>query len=150
MSTTAFNFCKDATMFGWFVTQKGNCQCSSLRSDTAETVTCTLRQAPHEKTHHSSTQLCMPSHCTSDTGKNWKVWLGSAPYHLYSAVLAHLDYHLLRPLKDHDRPELWKWWEPRTPCIHSCKILKHFHHSGIFKLVQHWQKCLDSCGGFME
>jgi hypothetical protein len=60
--------------------------------------------------------------------------------------------HLLGSLKYHERASTTKTiLQSSKPCIHSWKILKQTSNTQWnLKLVQHWQKCKDHCGDFME
>jgi hypothetical protein len=109
-----------------------------------------LWHALHEKhpQKRTSTQQYMMSHCTSDTGGNYKACLEVFLYPLYSPDLEPSDYHM----KHHMTGQHYK--NDNTILDTMCRWLQDvgtdIYHSRIFKLKKCWQKNMDYCGDFAE
>lgn len=99
-----------------------------------ETAIHTLWHA-HEKTNHSSTWQCMPSHRTPDFRENWNVWLGCAlPSPLHSG-LGSFGLQPVQALKrSREGPTQREWWG--KSCVHDCKMLKQ-----AYTAVEHLRWC---------
>jgi hypothetical protein len=63
----------------------------------------------------------------------------------YSLDLAPSDYHLFGHLKDHLRGHHYETDKAVQETMRSWWWIAgmHFYHRGIFKILQHWQKCID-------
>jgi hypothetical protein len=70
----------------------------------------------------------------------------------YSPDLASSAYHLVGPLKDHLRGHHYETDEAVQEAVRSWLrgAGTDFYSRGIFKILQHWQKCIDRDENFVE
>jgi transposase len=70
----------------------------------------------------------------------------------YSPDLAPSDYHLFGPLKGYLRGHHYETGEAVQEAVRSWLRVAEtdFNRRGIYKILQHWQKCTDRDGNFVE
>jgi len=83
----------------------------------------------------------------SDIGDNHKGKLESISLDLVPSV-----HHLFSVLKDHMRGQYYEKEIEVQEAVYSRLpgTGMDLYHSRICKFVQHWQKCMDHSGGFVE
>jgi hypothetical protein len=138
----------------WFAALKGSSHCSSQQWDAPATASYTLWHAHYErmKGHIFLQHKNAHSHTTLDIEENRKVCLGCASPYPYNLALSPSDCHLFKPLEGHMRCQCHENNEAvqHTMCAWLQDSETGFYCSGMFKLMQCWQKCLDDSGDSME
>jgi hypothetical protein len=116
-----------------------NDQRSSLRSDAQQTSSCASWKKSEEENCHPSRWQREAPHCTSDLADDSNERLGTALPPTLQSGLAHSDYHLFGPLKNHLMVHHYETGEavqaPVRSWLRGAGTV--FHRRGIFKIVQH-------------
>ena len=74
------------------------------------------------------------------------------PHPSYSPVLAPSDYHLFGFVKHQLRGQRYETTEAIQKAVRQCLQMAgtEFYRMGIFKLPEHWQKCVHRSGDYVE
>lgn len=80
----------------------------------------------------------------SDIANNYKEWLGSTPT---LTIQSGLGPHRLPPIlglsRSQEMPALQEQHSPGNHVYPVARCWNGFYHNRIFKLMQHWQNCVD-------
>jgi len=74
------------------------------------------------------------------------------PHPSYSPDLAPSDYHLSGFVKDQLRGQRYETTEAIQKAVHQSLRMAgtEFYRRGIFKLPEHWKKCVQRSGDYVE
>ena len=74
------------------------------------------------------------------------------PHPSYSPDLAPSDYHLFGFVKDQLRGQSYETMEAIQKAVRQCLRMAgtEFYRRGIFKLPEHWEKCVQGSGDYVE
>jgi len=74
------------------------------------------------------------------------------PHPPYSPDLAPSDYHLFGFVKNQMRGQHYEMNEALQTAVRQCPwaVGMEFYRKGIFKLPEHWEKCVQRNGDYVE
>jgi len=98
----------------------------------------------HDNAHHHAARLT--SEAIAKMG--WEV----LPHPSYSPDLAPSNYHLFGFVKDQLHGQHYETTEAIQKAVHQCLRMAgtEFYRRGIFKLPEHWKKCIQRGGNYVE
>ena len=106
----------------------------------------------NKKWNTSSTQQPQASHRCSNKRCNSTPGFSVLPHPLYSQNLAPSDFHLFPKLKEHLKVQCFSCDEEVKSAVRKWfqKQNTNFFKDGFQKLVQHWRRCIEVSGDFVE